>query len=208
MALNSWTPERDAELVEHFDTENLHQLEERLGISRASISKRAQKLELGRSQVWRNGVFWTKEDDKRLKELLETGKPMREIGWALGKTKNAVIGRANRLGLGVSKKRQTFLMPGEKRPVTCQWPKGDGPYVFDCAEKPKAGSSYCAAHHALAYRKVEEKATESGSKGVQPGAYPASLSASARFQTYDRDSGMGPVAPESEADALHQGMQG
>jgi hypothetical protein len=43
--------------------------------------------------------FWTPEREQRLRQLWARGVPTPKIAAELGTTKNAVIGRANRMGL-------------------------------------------------------------------------------------------------------------
>jgi hypothetical protein len=44
-------------------------------------------------------AFWSAEDDARVKELIGAGKSFNEVAITLGKTRNAIAGRAQRLGL-------------------------------------------------------------------------------------------------------------
>jgi hypothetical protein len=48
------------------------------------------------------GLFWTDEESEMLKRLWET-RSAKDIGALMGKTRNAVIGKANRLGLPMKK---------------------------------------------------------------------------------------------------------
>ena len=51
-----------------------------------------------------SGLFWAETEIKTLERLWET-LPAKEIGALVGKTKNAVIGKANRLGLPMKKSK-------------------------------------------------------------------------------------------------------
>ncbi len=78
-------------------------------------------------------------------------------------TRNAVIGKANRLGLSEPSKVMHTLSiklkyaqnPG---PGRCQWPLGD-PQRDDfqfCGKEIRKGSPYCPDHRLLAYRRMQE----------------------------------------------------
>jgi len=58
-------------------------------------------------------VKWTPEREAKLKELWESGKPTTQIACLMGVSRNSIIGKASRLGLGQHQR---------KRPV----PKSDG----------------------------------------------------------------------------------
>jgi GcrA cell cycle regulator len=64
-------------------------------------------------------VFWTPHKEKILKEMWLAGHFARDIGKAVGATKNAVIGKARRLKLPVSEKRPTlqYTPKPKKKPV-------------------------------------------------------------------------------------------
>jgi GcrA cell cycle regulator len=145
-------------------------------------------------------VHWTEEQDQYLRE--HRGKlSSSQIGAQLGCTKNAVIGRANRIGLGrlrsyndfeeinhakrvkkIAKERvarpatvnlvalpppsfDDAAIPVEQRkstlelgPHDCRWPVGDPqePGFFFCGAIQRDDSSYCAAHHHIAYNRIRE----------------------------------------------------
>lgn len=68
---------------------------------------------------------WTDETTKRLRKMWEQGKSARDIGEALGGfTRNAVIGKANRMGLSIPKKDDT---PPPKKASKKTNPKKAGP---------------------------------------------------------------------------------
>jgi len=70
------------------------------------------------------GLFWTEQEDQVLVRLWETT-AAKEIGALVGKTKNAVIGKANRLGLPHKKaapKMKQHREPTQKRPSRARMP--------------------------------------------------------------------------------------
>ena len=75
-------------------------------------------------------MTWTAERIAELKRLWAAGTPTAEIGRRLGVSKNAVVGKAHRLGLAARPspiKRSDVTLVGVvvdgNRP--CQWPFGD-----------------------------------------------------------------------------------
>ena len=113
--------------------------------------------------------FWTEERQQILVTLWKEGKSAREIAETLGEgiTRNAVIGKANRMGLSQQQKKgQTtptepdkVLMPSAKQ---CQWPFGDpGEADFHFCGRPiQPGWPYCLEHCSLAYRSLNDKEEE------------------------------------------------
>lgn len=110
---------------------------------------------------------WTDAEDEQLRRLYSSSLTARQIGDLLGGlSKNSVIGRANRLGLGQRKPSaddRTATPPvaqiGELgRARGCQWIDGDPlqPGWSFCGERLKEGSrfSYCANHHKVVFRKA------------------------------------------------------
>ncbi len=102
---------------------------------------------------------WTEERVKTLKKLWEEGKTARQIAETLGGglTRNAVIGKANRMGL-----RTPSSKGGSSSPETvtsgqgCQWPNGH-PGAADfhfCGAPREHGRPYCTPHCAIAYRRL------------------------------------------------------
>ena len=116
---------------------------------------------------------WTEERLEKLKQLWDKGLSISSIGEELGVTRNAIAGKAHRLGL---KKRQS---PIAKKAVTkevalgepenlplrlalrklnwsrskCAWPTGDPKHTdFSFCGKPiLAGKPYCPDHCAEAF---------------------------------------------------------
>lgn len=109
---------------------------------------------------------WTEEAVATLKKLWVEGLTAREIGDRLGGvSRNAVIGKAHRLGL--SAKTKTVEKPAAQNVTTanltermCRWPighPGDPEFRF-CGNQRVPGRPYCADHCALAYRGKAEQA--------------------------------------------------
>lgn len=108
-------------------------------------------------------MVWTDHRVEQLKKLWNEGKSASQIADSLGDvTRNAVIGKAHRLGLSSRPspiKRKTFLLPlGNER--MCQWPignPGEEDFRF-CDQTAEAGRPYCNGHCAMAYRRKAESA--------------------------------------------------
>ncbi len=105
-------------------------------------------------------IEWTDEQIDELVRLWNEGLPTSEIGRKLGTTKNAVVGKAHRLGLS---KRQSpirkkpdepeVIRLKELRAGMCSWPIGEPgkPDFHFCGRQAIAGKPYCAEHCAMAY---------------------------------------------------------
>ncbi|HJN22704.1 MAG TPA: GcrA family cell cycle regulator [Rhodospirillales bacterium] len=108
---------------------------------------------------------WTPVHVSALIALWNDGLPCREIGRRLGFTKNAIIGKANRMGLpkrspSVRKAVNDKKPPGAEvislEQLTfgmCSWPHGDpqkDEFHF-CGQPAVEGKPYCAEHCARAY---------------------------------------------------------
>jgi GcrA cell cycle regulator len=108
---------------------------------------------------------WTTDSIATLTELWQAGKSASEIAEHLGGiSRNAVIGKAHRLGLAArpSPIKQRYAkverLAGGGR--GCVWPFGDpgDPDFHYCGERAEPGRPYCAAHCAVAYRKRDRDA--------------------------------------------------
>jgi GcrA cell cycle regulator len=130
-------------------------------------------------------VDWTEERVETLARLWGDGHTARQIADALGEgvTRNAVIGKANRLGLSKPTKssvtrhqrkaeREHKVQP-LRPPVTegasifnltnstCRWPNGDpGDDDFHfCAAQCDVGQPYCEYHAAMAYQAPQPRSS-------------------------------------------------
>ena len=109
---------------------------------------------------------WTPERTHRLKTLWREGVSARDIAYKIGGdlTRNAVIGKANRLGLSRSVEHSAKAKslkkptPPPKAPVCkkCQWPFGhpDEPDFHFCEEPAFQTRPYCKKHCMEAYRRA------------------------------------------------------
>lgn len=110
-------------------------------------------------------MSWTDERVERLRELWGQGVSASEIADMLGDvTRNAVIGKAHRLGLSGRPS------PIKKKPVRgatilnltermCKWPVGDPKHAdfHFCGKPAHPGLPYCAEHAAVAYQPAQKK---------------------------------------------------
>ena len=116
---------------------------------------------------------WTEERLEKLKELWDKGLSISSIGEELGVTRNAIAGKAHRLGLKkrqspIAKKavaKEVALEEPENLPLRlalrklnwsrskCAWPTGDPKHTdFSFCGKPiLAGKPYCPDHCAEAF---------------------------------------------------------
>ena len=124
---------------------------------------------------------WTEDEIKTLERLWDEGVTTTEIGNALGKTKNAVVGKAHRLKLSprpspikrvrsdnkdsaTGAKQKTSRQAKEasakklieakkRRGPVCQWPFGhpDEDDFHFCLKPVAPSKPYCAEHCAIAY---------------------------------------------------------
>ena len=106
--------------------------------------------------------MWTFELIADLERLWKEGASTAEIGRKLGCSKNAVVGKAHRLGLPPRPspiRRSTVTVASFSGPV-CQWPVGDprSPSFHFCGEPAVAGKPYCASHCATAYTRGSQRA--------------------------------------------------
>ena len=104
---------------------------------------------------------WTEQHVDNLRDMWSSGATARQIAEKIGHgiTRNAVIGKANRLGLSSpDPKRRRRIAP---RPVNtaseknCQWPIGhpDEEDFHFCGEKTEPERPYCHTHCDQAYRR-------------------------------------------------------
>ncbi len=111
-------------------------------------------------------MAWTEESVEILKAMWLEGRSAREIGERLGMTRNAVIGKANRLGLSHKSKstparpviaadiKNRAMSPLDLNERMCRWPighPGDADFHF-CGRARVPGRPYCEEHCAVAYR--------------------------------------------------------
>lgn len=121
-------------------------------------------------------MAWTEEKIEHLKQLWDKGLPASQIASELGEgvTRNAVIGKAHRLGLqsrpspvkGETPKASAAEAPKRKKKVKgkvslldltermCKWPIGHPgePDFHFCGVPSAAGLPYCEKHCAEAYQ--------------------------------------------------------
>ena len=107
---------------------------------------------------------WTDERVEMLKDMWGKGHSARDIAEKLGGvTRNAVIGKAHRLGLSsrpsVTKKKESMPLKkdagAERTDKLCQWPIGDPgtPGFKFCYADAVSGRPYCEEHCNVAYRR-------------------------------------------------------
>ena len=130
---------------------------------------------------------WTPELDALLRAARATGATDSEIGRRLGVSRNAVAGRAYRLGIKAPEENMKVPPAPETGRYTlldlptegCRWPYGDGPFTF-CGELVDRSGPYCPGHRAKAHNKMEDdrisqEASRSGRRAtVQAGRPPQS----------------------------------
>ena len=106
---------------------------------------------------------WTDEQIAELKRLwIANELTTAQIGKRIGKKKNAVIGKAYRMGLPrkIGQQKPTFKPvlsrpPPLHRAASCAWPIGDpGQPDFRLCGAEIARGSYCATHGALASKRT------------------------------------------------------
>jgi len=112
-------------------------------------------------------IVWTDSRVEKLKKLWSGGLTTGEIGKRLGVSKNAVVGKAHRLGL---KSRPSPIRRNPKNTEqkrngkklftlidltsqTCRWPFGDPQEenFYFCGKTIYPGKTYCEEHSELAY---------------------------------------------------------
>ncbi len=97
--LLSWTENQHYRLKAMWaEGEGIAEIAEKLGKTPSATKKRAHILGLRRRRA-KNSLEWTAERDEELRALIAAGKSGKEIGATFGITRNAIIGRAHRMGL-------------------------------------------------------------------------------------------------------------
>ena len=104
---------------------------------------------------------WTESQVKILIEMVTLGNTAREIGDKIGKTRNAVIGKINRLKLPFrpkkdpTKKKASLPIKASMPPLTsgCQW---DCDWEW-CGKPTRPGSAYCQAHYEVSILSPQPK---------------------------------------------------
>ena len=110
--------------------------------------------------------YWTKSKIDKLSTLWSKGIPAREIAEKLGDvSRNAVIGKANRLRLSKKLKEKKVIKDSKEITVNgliasmkgCKWPighPGDEDFYF-CGKEVIPGKPYCGEHCLVAYRRKD-----------------------------------------------------
>lgn len=140
----------------------------KLGCSeRWLVSLAAKHLTIKRSRMKSIGMVWTEKAVKTLRSLWSKGVPAREIGERLGGvSRNAVIGKAHRLGLskqvgeGEVDSPPVVIRTEDLTDKMCRWPighPGDPDFRF-CGEARIPTRPYCGEHCVQAYRRRSEEA--------------------------------------------------
>ncbi len=92
-------------------------------------------------------MVWTDEKIKMLEQLWETGQSITQIGKALGMTRNAVVGKAHRIGLA---KRASPIVRSDK----------------PAAPKPAPSVHHHAQHHAPQHHAPRQAASHGSGNGA------------------------------------------
>ena len=110
--------------------------------------------------------YWTKSKVDKLSSMWAKGIPAREIAEKLGNvSRNAVIGKANRLGLSKKIKEKESIKETKSTSLNslianmkgCKWPighPGDEDFYF-CGKEVIPGKPYCGEHCLIAYRRKD-----------------------------------------------------
>ena len=108
--------------------------------------------------------IWTDTLQARLRELWEQGLTASQIAAELSVTRNAVIGKAHRLGLSgraspIQRSKPSKLTLVALKERMCRWPIGHpGELDFHfCGGEARPNSPYCPEHHARAYMPPKKK---------------------------------------------------
>ena len=129
-----------------------------------------------------NNSVWNEDKLNKLKSLWDKGLPITKIGLELGVSRNAIAGKAHRLGLPkrnspISKsgdprknEKKADIQTDKELPLKlllrdvewsrnrCCWPLGDPklPGFSFCGTSIIPGRPYCAEHSKLAYTSTRE----------------------------------------------------
>lgn len=126
-------------------------------------------------------LFWTPAKEKVLRGLWGYGLSAREIGLKMGASRNAVIGKARRMGLTTTvppAKPQPMVKPPVKvpeyttlhaammglTPESCRWVSGDPckDIMAFCGEQALKNKPYCQKHCHIAYNNFSKPKTSTG----------------------------------------------
>ena len=110
------------------------------------------------------GSIWTETLQARLRELWEQGLTASQIAAELSVTRNAVIGKADRLGLSgrpspIQRSKAPKLTLVALKERMCKWPighPGEADFHF-CGGEARPNSPYCPEHHVQAYMPFKKK---------------------------------------------------
>jgi GcrA cell cycle regulator len=104
------------------------------------------------------GSIWTDALQTRLRELWAQGLTASQIAAELCITRNAVIGKAHRLGLSgraspIQRSKAPKLTLVALKERMCKWPIGHPgePDFHFCGGEARPSSPYCLEHHVMAY---------------------------------------------------------
>lgn len=105
-------------------------------------------------------------DTDKLVEMWNSGLTATEIGKELGVTKNAIIGRVNRLrekgvGLRTRSEPEAFMPKSnitilELKDTSCRYILNTDTSSAVYCGKPKEHNAYCKAHAELCYRRIDQ----------------------------------------------------
>ncbi|MBV6632682.1 MAG: global cell cycle regulator GcrA-like protein [Alphaproteobacteria bacterium] len=123
-------------------------------------------------------MTWTDERVDVLRQLWDEGKTASQIASVLGITRNAVIGKAHRIGVSRRPSPIKRRKPGatilELTDRMCKWPIGDprDPDFRFCGKQTSNGLPYCETHCQQAYQQPSSRRraqAEQSSTGASAG---------------------------------------